>query len=1027
LSTISLPLDNLIGGVSQQPTAQRPLTGMRAEDNTYADVAEGLIRRPPLEFVAALSGAEGTTQLVHPILRDDDEQYLAWFGTDAIKVFDLDGVEYPVHSDNASASYAPDYTYLKTPSDNPLALEEDPAVDKDIELLKASGAWTSIPGTATVTLTEIDTLDSNTLPGPNSETSIMEIEGDNSATGTLENSALWLEASTVPWTDGLKYVFSCYFKKFDTSGGGDSFDDLRVGFLKGGLQPEAYAWAKFTWVGEVLTYDSVYAPDVLQLSGGVEDIGDGWYRAYVVYDANDALASTWTTYLDGNNVSCAVIYTMPANTSCKDYAFGPHLTITDAATPVPANYYDVTVLRATSVADFTFVVNNSQTVAMTGNTTSALSGTNAIAFVKEAAYGKSYTITVKIDGTEYERSVETNSSYSTAGTAPNANTNEIANYLDQSYTPSLPGTTTVTRDGSVIHFEDSTVDIEWIKVKDGSGDGFITGFTDEVRTESDLPTICLDGYRVKIEGDAEVGEDDYWLQFEGEESSGLTSGVWRESTAPSISYELDSVTMPHTLVRSQDDIDGTVTGVPFQVYFLWGAATWDDRIVGDTDTNPEPSIVGQRIADIFFYRNRLGMLSGDNVVLSGNGDFFNTWRTTVQVLPDDDPIDFAVTGTDVADLQVAVEFNSDLLLFDRDRQYRLYASDTLTPSTVESAAILHHDCSTAAKPVPSGRTLFMAGPRGDYSIIREVFDRGNGTYEAPDITKPLQTFIEGDVTALAASRTEDVLAVLTENTNYLYVHNYHWTGNEKVLSSWRRWTLPATITGVYIVVIDEWLWMVTQDASGIYLERFQLGVDREDYDGYKIHLDRRIDSEVWPSEYVAMDDQTYVRVPYYVGDAPPETTMIATGADEIDYTHGDVIYTSLPAVDNELEFTEDGDLTGIGSYYVGYPMASTIDMTEPSLKTEQGRHSHGDLRVKRLLIDYEDTEVLRVDVTPVEGTLVTEALTNSTTEDGTFDVPIRSRSDGLLVQIKSYLHYPFKLQRAEWIASYTARSRRPRG
>ena len=51
--------------------------------------------------------------------------------------------------------------------------------------------------------------------------------------------------------------------------------------------------------------------------------------------------------------------------------------------------------------------------------------------------------------------------------------------------------------------------------------------------------------------------------------------------------------MPHQLVRQAN---GT---------FTFSEVAWNERIVGDDETNPFPSFVDHEITSIFFYRNRM--------------------------------------------------------------------------------------------------------------------------------------------------------------------------------------------------------------------------------------------------------------------------------------------------------------------------------------------------------------------------------------------------------------------------------------
>jgi hypothetical protein len=79
-----------------------------------------------------------------------------------------------------------------------------------------------------------------------------------------------------------------------------------------------------------------------------------------------------------------------------------------------------------------------------------------------------------------------------------------------------------------------------------------------------------------------------WLKFNTSAGAGYGVGTWEESVGPGITYHLDPLTMPHQLVRQAD---GSFTYEP---------VTWDDRIIGDLTTNPDPSFIVQRLSTCSF-------------------------------------------------------------------------------------------------------------------------------------------------------------------------------------------------------------------------------------------------------------------------------------------------------------------------------------------------------------------------------------------------------------------------------------------
>src|SRR4029077_10578831 len=184
---------------------------------------------------------------------------------------------------------------------------------------------------------------------------------------------------------------------------------------------------------------------------------------------------------------------------------------------------------------------------------------------------------------------------------------------------------------------------------------------------TDLPMDAQNGFTVGITGDQGLQGDIYYLQFEA--PAGSSKGIWKECPAPGIQKHIDESSMPHTLVRNADGS------------FTFKVASWGDREDGDEATNPWPSFVGKQINDVFFVRNRLGFIAGENAVLSRSGSFFQFFRKTVTTLLDDDPVDTASTSQRVANMAWAVPFNKDVVLFADQGQYELGAQGLLTAKT----------------------------------------------------------------------------------------------------------------------------------------------------------------------------------------------------------------------------------------------------------------------------------------------------------------------------------------------------------
>ena len=95
-----------------------------------------------------------------------------------------------------------------------------------------------------------------------------------------------------------------------------------------------------------------------------------------------------------------------------------------------------------------------------------------------------------------------------------------------------------------------------------------------------LPNMCRHGYIVKVQNARMSDEDDYYLRFDGENQLD-GSGAWTECAEPGIAKSLTN--MPLVIQRT-----ATTT-------FTVKQFTYQDRRVGDDNTNPVPTFVGKRI------------------------------------------------------------------------------------------------------------------------------------------------------------------------------------------------------------------------------------------------------------------------------------------------------------------------------------------------------------------------------------------------------------------------------------------------
>ena len=228
-------------------------------------------------------------------------------------------------------------------------------------------------------------------------------------------------------------------------------------------------------------------------------------------------------------------------------------------------------------------------------------------------------------------------------------------------------------------------------VYDGYNNQAAFGIIKSTQRFTNLPASAPEGFTVKITGEKGSNTDDYYVRYDAKLQ------VWRECVRPGLKNHIKNSTMPHVLVR---EADGT---------FTFKEAEWNAREAGDEDSNPLPSFIDNTINDIFYHRNRLGFLSGENVILTRSADFFNFWMASAMEIQDTDPIDLAVSDNKIATLYHAVPFDAELILFSKDAQFALRSDNVLTPKDAYlTPPVTHFGCSLK---VPSSVTTayFLSG------------------------------------------------------------------------------------------------------------------------------------------------------------------------------------------------------------------------------------------------------------------------------------------------------------------------------
>jgi len=703
------------------------------------------------------------------------------------------------------------------------------------------------------------------------------------------------------------------------------------------------------------------------------------------------------------------------------------------------------VMKTVTIADFTFVVNTSITAAM-DSTLSGGTGTKAIIFIKQATADTTYSVT--IDGVTVTDNTSGDSTLSTDTVAA-----DLKSGLDSGLTGF-----TITRNGPVLYVRKNDNSNFSIDGSDTQGDSKMTIIKDSVQRFTDLPTVSPNGYVVEIKGDDDTNFDNYYVKFVTNNGGAFEEGQWEETVEAGIPFKFDYATMPHVLIRQADGnfrfarVDGdtyTASGVSFTL------PKWGERTVGDVISAPDPSFIGNKINNVFFFRNRLGFLAGDNVILSRVSEFFNFFPETVVSVLDNEPIDVAASHTKVAILKSAVTMGEKLILFSEQTQFVLTSSaDNLTPKTANVIVVTEFESSAAAQPVGSGSSIYFLTQKGSFAGIREYILQGESQIrDAANITIHVPRLIPSNVFKMAVSTNQDILVVLgSDNANKLYVYRWlYGEGGQKALSAWFTYSINTNRSILNVDFIGTDLFAVIEEANKVTLEKIPFETEfREPNASFQYHLDHKV-TEATTGVSVSYSSGTGLStftVPYrlranmnivgrYLGSGETSTFVDAQGNTKT-LTSGQVLSTSNATDGSTSTITAIGDFRN-SKFIIGEPYEMHYRFSKQRL-TEQGAGSPeyvgARLQLHHFYIKYEDAGFFKVEVTPENRDTSTHKFTGRllgaasaaigqiNLDTGTFKVPIMSKSDRVDIDIKNDTFLPTRLASAEYEGTFHIRSRR---
>ena len=692
-----------------------------------------------------------------------------------------------------------------------------------------------------------------------------------------------------------------------------------------------------------------------------------------------------------------------------------------AVSSIPSDGYlngataaDIEVL---TLNDYTFVLNKAKTVAME-TTTTADKPNEAFVVVKVVGTGH---YKIYLDGTE-------------RGTY-NAGTGGDVDAIVDDLVGDINGQTfggktyTAVAVGPGIYI--SCTDEFTISVVGGPSEDSMSVFQDAVPTVADLPLQCKNDFKVRIVNSIDVDVDDMYVKFVTDGGVTYGAGVWEESNAWNITFELDPQTLPHQIVRNADGS------------FTYGPINWADREIGDLETNPDPSFVGAKINNLFFYRNRLGFLSNESVILSKAGDYFNFFATTALTVTDDDPIDVSASSIKPVNLRYVRPANAGLVLFSDVQQFLIAGNeDILSPETVKITELSSYECDPNVEAVTLGTTLAFVSKTPLYT---RLFELANISSVQPpfmyDQTQIVPELVPQTIDSMISSPGLSIISLGTAGNSTVYQFRFSQQGDQRAVSTWYKWNLTGTLLDQFFDAST--YYAVVANGTNVYVQSYDLTQASEEgyltlptgektdvcLDLWNVNPYRTYDSSAdttrifLPYDEVSSGTFSVVLLGRYIG-ASDALTSASVGA---------VLYPTVQGTAGAYYVDIDGDYRG-RDLIIGYIYTMEVELPKFFLTQSDGRTAQSDftsdLIIHRIKVSTGLSGPVKYQITITgrpEWSDTIEAvqpyaydLNNvNLSAEAIHNIPIYQRNENLSIKIIGDSPMPVSLLSLNWEGRYT--------
>ena len=398
-------------------------------------------------------------------------------------------------------------------------------------------------------------------------------------------------------------------------------------------------------------------------------------------------------------------------------------------------------------------------------------------YIKAGSFSKAYTVSVVLNGTTTTRTYTTPNG-STAGDSALSTPEYIAGQLNSLLNTAGMSSTV---SGAFVHVAPSGATSVTLST-DSYSAFIVTSGNAYLQTIADLPQ------RLPAAGDGYIIAT----------TSARSPVYYRYSLAQSAWLESGSFGAPGSLTNMPVVVQRNAAGTAWE----FDTTPYEGMFSGDANSNPGPTFLSRGITGSGSFQGRLVLLAGPTANLSGSGKIQRWFRSTITDIIDSDPISVGATANSSAAYVWAVPFQKDLILFSEKYQALIPSGNTaLTPRNATVVITSSFESDIGAQPIGMGRTLAYPVPRsaGFFGVLEMTPSQyTDSQYTSNDVTAHIPKYLPGRCAwSVASSVANIVIFGSTGDPFSCTVHEYLWSGTDKVQQAWHKWTFPYPISDAF--------------------------------------------------------------------------------------------------------------------------------------------------------------------------------------------------------------------------------------